>query len=73
VIQHDLKKNTWEVKEAKSIEEAKAFAGKEYKGDIKYGDIINVDVSREPDFFEENWYKIITATAVVVGIASSNR
>jgi len=68
IIQHDIKKNTWDVKEAKSIEEARALAGKDYTGDINYGDIINVEVSKKPDIWEENWYKIITATAVVAGI-----
>jgi len=71
IIQHDVKKNTWEVKEAKSIEEARALAGKDYTGDINYGDIITVDISKEPDFWEENWYKIITATAVLAGIYST--
>ena len=74
IIQHDLKKNTWDVKEAKSIEEARALAGKDYESEIKHGDIITVDVSRKADFFESNWYRIITAAAVVVGIyATLNR
>ena len=71
IIQHDVKKNTWDVKEAKTIEEARALAGKEYTGDINYGDIITVDISKEPDFWEDNWYKIITATAVLAGIYST--
>ena len=68
VIQHDLNKNTWEVKEAKSIEEARAFAGKDYKGEIHYGDVIEVNVSKEPNWIADNWYRIITGTAVLVGI-----
>jgi hypothetical protein len=68
VIQHDLKKNTWDVKEAKSIEEAKAYAGKEFKGNIQYGDVISVDVSEVPDWWENNWYKVLTGAAVAVGI-----
>ena len=68
IIQHDVKKNAWEVKEAKSIEEARALAGKEYDGEINYGDIINVETSNKPDFWEDNWYKIITATAVIAGV-----
>ncbi len=74
IIQHDIKKNIWEVKEAKSIEEARALAGKDYKGEIKHGDIITVKVSRKADFFEANWYKIITAVAVLAGTyATLNR
>lgn len=74
IIQHDVKKNIWDVKEAKSIDEAKALAGKNYDKPIQYGDIVSVDVSQKPDFFEANWYKIITAGAVLVGIyATLNR
>ena len=68
VIQHDVKKNTWDVKEAKSIDEARALAGRNYTGEIKQGDIVPVEVSQKPDFWEDNWYKIITGTAVLVGI-----
>ncbi|MFC1571199.1 polysaccharide biosynthesis/export family protein [Candidatus Margulisiibacteriota bacterium] len=74
IIQHDIKKNTWEVKEAKSVEEARALAGKDYKGEIKHGDIITVEVSKKADFIEANWYRIITATAVLAGVyATLNR
>jgi len=68
VIQHDVRKNTWDVKEAKSVDEAKALAGRNYTGQISNGDIVSVEVSEKPDFWEQNWYKIITGTAVVVGI-----
>jgi len=68
VVQHDLKKNTWEVKEAKSIPEAKAFAGEDYTKEIKYGDVITVDVGLQPDWWENNWYKVLTGLAVAVGI-----
>lgn len=68
VIQRNLDKNTWDVKEAKSIEEARAFAGKDYDKQINYGDVIEVNVSREPNWWADNWYRILTGTAVVVGI-----
>ena len=68
VIQHDVRKNTCDVKEAKSVNEAKALAGRSYTGEIKQGDIVSVDVSDKPDFWEQNWYKIITGTAILVGI-----
>ena len=74
IVQHDLKKNTWEVKEANSIEEAKALAGKNYSGEIKYGETVYVEVGKKPDFWEDNWYKVITGIAVVVGLyVSLNR
>jgi polysaccharide export outer membrane protein len=71
VIQHNLKTNLSEVKEAKSITEAKAFAGEDYTKEIKYGDVITVDVGLQPDWWENNWYKVLTGTAVVVGIVTT--
>jgi protein involved in polysaccharide export with SLBB domain len=68
VIQHNQEKNTWEVKDAKTIEEARAYAGKDYKGEIHYGDVINVNTSESPNWVADNWYRMITGTAVVVGI-----
>ena len=35
---------------------------------IQHGDVIEVKVGKKPGFFEENWYKLITATAVIIGI-----
>lgn len=68
IIQHNLKTNLSEVKEAKSIAEAKAFAGDDYSKEIKYGDVITVDVGNKPDWWEDNWYRVLSGTAVVVGI-----
>jgi len=73
VVQHNLKTNLSEVKEAKTIAEAKAYAGEDYTKDIKYGDVITVDVGKQSDWWEDNWYKVITATAVIAGIAVSLR
>jgi len=68
VVQHDLKDNTWAVMSAKSTEEARALAGKNYCGDVQYGQTINVDTNKTPDWWESNWYKVITAAAVVIGV-----
>jgi len=46
VVQHDIKKNTWDVKEAKSVEEARALAGRNYTGQISNGDIVSADLCR---------------------------
>ena len=73
VVQHNLKTNLSEVKEAKTIAEAKAYAGDDYTKDIKYGDVVTVDVGNQPDWWESNWYKVITATAIIVGIVSANK
>lgn len=37
-------------------------------GEIKQGKVVSVEVSEKPDFWEQNWYKVITGVAVVVGI-----
>jgi Polysaccharide biosynthesis/export protein len=68
VIQHNLKTNISEVKEAKTIAEAKAYAGPDYTKEIKYGDVISVDVGIQPDWWEANWYKVLTGIAVAVGV-----
>ncbi len=93
VIQRDVKRNIWDVKEAKSIDEAKAYMGPAYsdsplsRGDVlsdterakrveveskdrgvKYGNVYTVTIGKQSDFWEDNWYKVLTATAVAVGI-----
>jgi len=68
VIQKNVRTETWDVKEAKSINEAKALAGVNYTENIKHGDVISVEAGDKPDFWEKNWYKVLTGTAVLVGI-----
>jgi hypothetical protein len=68
VVQHDIRKNTWDVKEAKSIDEARALAGRNYTSEISNGDIVSVEVGQKPDWWEDNWYKVLTGTAVAAGI-----
>jgi polysaccharide export outer membrane protein len=68
VIQHDVKKNVWDIKEAKSVDEARALAGRNYTGRISNGDIVSVEVGQKPDWWDDNWYKVLTGTAVAVGI-----
>jgi len=68
VVWHDRAKNTWEVKTAKTVSEAQAYAGKDFKGDIHPGDTVTVEVGKTPDFFEENWYRIVSAVSVITGV-----
>jgi len=71
VIQHDIKKNVWDVKKAESVDEARAYLGPPDKGDyrgLKHGDIVAVSVSQKPDWWEDNWYKVLTGVAVAVGV-----
>jgi hypothetical protein len=79
VVLHDLKKDTWEVKPAKTSAEAYAWTNgrdvqllrnghKIESKELQVGDSLLVSYSKAPDFFEDNWYKILTAVGVVAGI-----
>ena len=70
VVIHNLKTNAFETKTAKTVTEAKAIAGN-YSGEIKAGDIIKIDTGRAPDFWEDNWYKVLSGLAVATGIYNS--
>jgi len=73
VVQYDRKKLEWDVKTAKSVDEAKAFAGSTQIATIEHGGVYKVDSGKSPDWWEDNWYKVLTATAVVVGVISTTR
>jgi len=89
VVQHDVAKNTWDVKEAKNPDEARAYAGKDYlvsavntekqatgnvqEKKIQYGDTVYVEKGKQADWFEGNWYKVVSAVAVVVGVVVAGR
>lgn len=81
VVIYDLKKETWDVKTAKTSQEALAWtAGKGFKINgfsptknvtLKPGDIVQSETGSKPDFWESNWYKVLTGAAVVTGIVKS--
>lgn len=90
IIQYDRKKMDWDVRTAKSIDEAQAYMGNVSplsRGDVAspelvegssdrgviHGGIYKVNSGKEPDWWEDNWYKVLTATAVVVGVISTTR
>ena len=74
VVQYDLKKDTWEVKKADSIDEAKAYADLDPTLTIEHGNVYKITIGSKPDFWEDNWYKVLTGAAVAVGIyATLNR
>lgn len=73
VVQYDRKKLEWDVKTAKSVDEAKAFAGSTPLATIEHGGVYQVNSGKTPDWWEDNWYKVLTATAVVVGVISTTR
>ncbi|MFA5034965.1 MAG: polysaccharide biosynthesis/export family protein [Candidatus Margulisiibacteriota bacterium] len=68
VVQYDLKKDTWEVKKAGSIDEAKAYADLDPTLTIEHGNVYKITMGSKPDFWEDNWYKVLTGAAVAVGI-----
>jgi len=79
VVLHDLKKDDWQVKSVKTSSEAWAWTnGRSYEllrsgqkidsKDLQPGDSLLVSYSKAPDFWEENWYKVLTAMGVVTGI-----
>ena len=70
VVIHNLKTNTFETKTAKTVTEAKAIAGN-YTGEIRPVDIIKIDTGRAPDFWEDNWFKVLSGLAVATGIYNS--
>ena len=81
VVLYDLKKETWDVKTAKTSQEALAWtAGKGFKINgqsptqnvtLKPGDIVQSETGSKPDFWESNWYKVLTSLAVVTGIVKT--
>ena len=54
---------------AKSVDEANALMGAP-TSDIgsRTSNVYKVSMGSKPDFWESNWYKVITATAVIAGI-----
>lgn len=40
---------------------------------VAHGGVYKVNSGKEPDWWEDNWYKVLTATAVVVGVISTTR
>ena len=70
VVIHNLKTNIFETKTAQTIPEARALAGN-YTGEIPTNNIIEVYTGRAPDFWEDNWYKVLSGLAVATGIYNS--
>ena len=81
VVIYDVKKETWDVKTAKTSQEALAWtAGKAFKVNglkptanvvLNPGDIVQSETGSKPDFWESNWYKVLTSLAVVTGIVKT--
>lgn len=76
----DQNKQTWEVKKTESVAEALAYTGNQpftlQRGtqmlspttNLLSGDILTVKTGKEPDFWGDNWYKLLSAASVVLGI-----
>ncbi|MDD5457571.1 MAG: polysaccharide biosynthesis/export family protein [Candidatus Margulisbacteria bacterium] len=75
VVQQDQVKKTWEVKKAESPAEALAYMGQSSLNlqssnlpTIQYGDVVTVNIGKSPDFWEDNWYKVLSAIGIAAGV-----
>lgn len=82
---YDQSRNLIDLKKAETISEAMGWtAGKSYQlvkgktasanvGVIESGDTLIVSIGKPDDWWGDNWYKILTGAAVVVGLFNSIR
>ncbi len=82
---YDQSKNLIDLKKAATVSEAMGWtAGKPYQlvksamvtkniGAIEPGDTLIVNIGKPDDWLTENWYKILTGAAVVIGLFNSIR
>lgn len=70
VVIHDRSKDTLDVKTCETTEEAKALTGQET---IKPGDTIRIETGKEENWWDDNWYKVLTGAGIVVGLFNSLR
>ncbi len=72
VVQLDPKKETWEVKEARTPQEAIAYMGQSSNQlascNLQAGDVVTVSYGKAPEFWEDNWYKVLSALGMATGI-----
>jgi hypothetical protein len=68
IIWHDLKDDSVETKIAKTPDEARALCGNDYNGEIVPGQVIKIDHGRPQSWWENNWYKLVSALALVISI-----
>lgn len=83
VALHDISKNTIEVRKTESAAEALAYvADQPYSvtratqnlgatTNIQTGDILTISIGKSEPYLQKNWYKILTAVAVGLGIFNS--
>lgn len=84
IVFYDVGKNSYDLKKATTIEEARALiGGAKYEivaSDnnasanilgIHPGDTVKIEVGRRPDFLEDNWYKLLSGAGLVIGILNS--
>lgn len=83
LVFQDQSKNTFELKKAESLKEALAWtAGHPYElikanlspsasSQIEPGDTLKVTIGKADDWWGDNWYKVLSAVGVVVGLLNS--
>ena len=80
---YDQSRNLIDLKKAITVSEAMGWtSGRSYQlvksktattniGMIEHGDTLIVNIGKQGDWWEDNWYKILTGAAVVVGLFNS--
>lgn len=85
VALHDISKNTIEVRKTESAAEALAYTANQpftvtrttqnlgTTTNIQPGDILTISIGKKETFLQKNWYKVLTGTAVGLGIFNTLR
>lgn len=70
IVWHNLESDETETQVIENVEEAKAIVGKYYKGSVKPGKVIHIEQGKPFSWWEKNWYKILSALALVISIVN---
>ncbi len=66
IIWRDQKDDSIETKVAATPDEARALCGKDYKGEIEPGQVIEINHGRPYSWWGNNWYKLLSALSMIV-------
>lgn len=69
IIWHDLNKDKVETQLADTPAEASAIVSKYYEGDIVPGQVIHIQHGKPFSWWQNNWYKLLSALSMIVAIA----
>lgn len=78
IVIHDKSNQSVQVKAVSTNAEARAWlaAGNPIppttaSSDPKPGDILQIEIGKEPDWWGDNWYKVLSALGLVIGLFNS--